>query len=803
MNTLWKDARYGFRILSQKPGFTIVAVITLALGIGATTAIFSVVNAVLLQPLPYPEAARLVSIGQTFNKNLAAAGEPKFIFWRQHSESFEAMAAYSNFGGAGGNLSGGSEPEFVSGLRVSEDFFRVLRVYPAIGRPFTHAEDTPGGDKVAIISDGLWRRRFGADPGLIGSTLLLNDHSVTVVGVMPGDFRFGADLFVPMQARPDANYDPNATVIGRLKPRGTIDNARAELETIAEKYRAEFPRQMRDNESIGAQPYQETFTGDVRGLLLILLCAVGFLLLIACANVANLQLTRAAARQREIAVRLALGASGGRITRQLLTEGVLLAIIGGGAGLLLAVWGTDLLLAFIPRGLLPGMSVVQIDWHVMIFALVAAVGTGLLFGSAPSWQARRLDVNTILKEQSGRGGSARGRLRSILVVTEVAMSLVLLVGAGLLIRTFANLRGVAPGFDPNNVLTFQIQLNGERYNTTNKAAAFYRDAVERIGHLPGVESVAVINKLPLDWQFNMPVSFPDKPDDLQSVQVRMITPDYFKVMRIGLAQGRVFEENDNAGAPAAAVINEAFVRRFFDGKEALGQQLLVGRGLGDPLRQVVGVVKDVKQFGLDKPSPPMVFFPIPQMSDKLMAVIRAFTSANFTIRSAVPESALTDAIKREIAAIDSTLPLSEISSMNEIAARSIANQRFNMMLLALFASLGLLLAAVGIYGVVAYSVELRTNEIGIRLALGAQPNSVLALVLKHGFALAAAGVVFGLGASIVLTRLLTTMLFGVTATDPLTFAAIPLMLILVSLAASYIPARRATKVDPIVALRCE
>ncbi|HSB12452.1 MAG TPA: ABC transporter permease [Blastocatellia bacterium] len=803
MGIMLQDLRFGIRMLAKKPGFTLIAVVTLALGIGATTAIFTVVNAVLLRPLPYPDSDRLLSIGQQFKSGLAGAGEPKFLFWREQSQSFEAMAAYSNFGGAGGNLSGGSEPEYVRGLRVSEDFFRVLGVYPALGRAFTKEEDAPGAAQVVILSDGLWRRRFGQNTELIGSTVLLNDRPVTVVGVLPREFRFDADLFVPMQARPTANYDPNATVIGRLKTGVTARQARTELETIAESYRAAFPRQMSDGESIGVQPYQEVFTSDVSRLLWILFAAVGFLLLIACANVANLQLTRSAARQKEIAVRLALGASGWRVMRQLLTEGVLLAVVGGAAGLMLAIWGSNLLLAAVPQDLLPRVVAINIDRRVMAFALLAAVGTGLLFGLAPAWQSRNVDVNATLKEQAGRGGSARGKLRSALVVVEVALSLVLLVGAGLLARTFANLLGVEPGFDPHGVLTCQIELNGERYDTTAEASAFYRDALERISSIPGVEAAAVVNKLPLDWQFNMPVVFPDDPDKLQSVQFRMITPDYFNAMKIVLKQGRVFTEADNAAGAPVAIINEAFARRFFDGKDPLTRQLSVGRGTNDPVRQVVGVVSDTKQLGLDRPALPTVFEPIPQMPDKLMAIVRAFTAAHFTVRASVSPLVLSEAIKREIAGLDPTLPLSEIRSMDEIAGQSVASQRFNMLLLGLFAGLGLLLAAVGIYGVAAYVVELRTSEIGLRIALGARNADVLRLVLRHGLALVSVGVAVGLLASFALTRLMKSLLFGVSAIDPLTFAVVSLVLAGVALGACFVPARRATRVDPMVALRSE
>ena len=806
METLLQDVRYGVRMLGKKPGFSAIAVLTLALGIGATTAIFTVVNAVVLRPLPYPDADRLVAIGQQYRGDTpGGAGEPKFLFWREHSELFEAMASYSSFGGAGGNLAGGSEAEYVSGVRASADLFRVLGVYPALGRAFTEEEDAPGGDKIAILSDGLWRRRFGADKELIGRSVLLNDQPVTIIGVMPPQFRlgFGVDLFVPMRARPTANYDPNATVIGRLKPGVTLQQADAELKVVADKYRAAFPRHMQEAESVGAQRYQDVFTSDVSGWLWLLLGAVAFLLLIACANVANLQLMRAAGRKKEIAVRMALGASGKRIVRQLLTEGVLLSLFGGAAGLLLAAWGTDFLLAVAPRGLLPSIAVVELDGRVLAFAFGVAVITGLLFGLAPAWQARKVNVNETLKEQSGRGVSTRGRLRGALVVTELALSLILLAGAGLLIRTFANLKNIAPGFDAHNVLTSRIALNGARYDTTTEAAAFYRDALERISHLPGVEAAAIINKLPLDWQFNMPVVFPDQPDQLESVQFRMISPEYFNVMKISVRSGRVFTDGDNAGGAPVAVVNEAFVRRFFDGKDTFAQQLSVGRELGDPARQVVGVVADAKQSGLDRPSPAMVFVPIPQMSDKLMAVVRAFTATHFVVRTAVSPLSLREAVKREIAGLDPTLPLTEIHSMEEIAEVSVASRRFNMLLIGVFAALGMLLAAVGIYGVISYSVEQRTNEIGIRIALGARATDVIWLVLKQGMLLGLAGVAIGIGGALALTRLMKTLLFGVSATDPLTFALIALVLTLVALLACYIPARRATRVDPMVALRYE
>ena len=627
---------------------------------------------------------------------------------------------------------------------------------------------------------------------------------MTIVGILPPQFRlgFGVDLFVPMQARPTANYDPNATVVGRLRPGVTLQQAQVEFKEIAEAYRATFPHQMQEGESIGAQPYQELFTRDVSQLLWLLLGAVGFLLLIACANVANLLLVRAAARQREIAVRMALGAGGRRILQQLLTESLMLALVGGCAGLLLAFWGVDLLRAVMPQGFLPTIAVISLDWRVLAFALASAVSTGLLFGLAPAWQARKLDVNTTLKENAGRGGTGRGRLRGALVVAEVALSLVLLVGAGLLVRTFGKLMAVTPGFDPNNVLTCQLALNGERYDTTNEAAALYRDALERIGGLPGVEGAAITNKLPLDWQFNLPVGFPSNPDQMYSVQFRMISPDYFRVMKMAVQRGREFTDGDNAGAMPVAIVNEAFVQRLLDGKNPFEQQLTVGR-TDDPARLIVGVVGDVKQQGLDRPAPATVFVPIPQMSDKLMASVRTFTPVYFAVRTTVAPLSLSAAIKSEIAALDPTLALSEIRSMEELTIRSVSSQRFNMLLVGLFAILGLLLAAVGIYGVVSYGVAQRTNEIGLRIALGAQGGDVIRLILRQGLSLASLGVALGVGGAIGLTRLMKTLLFGVETTDLMTYAGVAILLGAVALLACWIPARRATKVDPMIALRCE
>jgi putative ABC transport system permease protein len=816
MHTLLQDLRYGARMLWKKPGFTAVAVITLALGIGANTAIFSVVNAVLLKPLPYPESERIVRVGQQFGGELWAAGEPKFLFWRERSRSFESLAAYQYLG-SGYNLTGGSEPEFVSALRVSADFFRVLGVSPGVGRSFTKEEDTSGGERVVILSDGLWQRRFGADAGLVGKTVALNGQPHTVVGVMPPDFRMvstAADVFVPMRPSLAGDPNPNHAVIGRLKDGVTLAESQAELKSIADEYRAAFPNQMRQNESAGAEPYEEMFKGGVRRLLWILLGAVGFVLLIACANVANLQLTRAASRTREMAIRQAMGAGGWRITRQLLTEGVLLALAGGAAGWLLAAWGTELLVAAMPPGLLARVSEISydwraggisFDWRVLAFTCGVAVVTGLLFGLAPAWQARRVDLNSALKEGGDKGssGAGRGRLRSALVVAEVALSLVLLVGATLLMQTFVNLRGVEPGFDPRGVLTFQVSPGGERYDTAAKTADFYRAAIERIRAVPGVESAAVTSTLPIASRFNMPFVTDRKPDAVNSAEFRLVTPDYFRVLKIGVRQGRAFTPADAPGAEGVVIVNESFARRYLNEGDPLTRRVTVGRGAGEASRRVVGVVGDVKQFGLDSSAPPMIFVPAAQASDELLKVTRRFLSPKFVVRTAGDPLTFAGAIKRELAAVDPTLPLSQVRGLEEIVGRSVAPQRFNMLLTGVLAGLGLLLAGVGIYGVVSYAVAERTREIGVRMALGAAKRDVLRLVIGQGMKPTLIGVAVGVAAALALTRLMKSLLFGVGANDPLTFAGVAAMLAGVALAACWMPARRAAKVDPMIALRCE
>jgi putative ABC transport system permease protein len=808
MQTLIQDLRYGARILMKKPGFTLIAVFTLALGIGANTAIFTIVNAVLLRPLPYPESERLVHIGRAFSSNDAGAlNEPKFVFLRDHAQSFEALTGIQ--GGSDLYLFDGNEAEYVGNLNVTAEFFRTLGVAPAIGRGFTAEEDSPAGERVAILGDGLWRRRFGANDEIIGKKIALDGVAYTVVGVMPPGFEYDGppDVILPMQVNPASrNEGYNWTVIGRLKRGVTPDQARSETLALIDKFNALYPSQgtVFGKEAHRLMIWRSSMTADVQMLLWILLGAVGFVLMIACANVANLQLTRAAARRKEVAVRMALGAGGWRVVRQLLTEGVMLALLGGAAGLLLAVWGMDAMMALVPKDMMPRAEEINMDWRVLLFALGASILTGVISGLAPALQTLRVDVIRNIKEGAGKTGAevARGRLRNVLVVVEIALALTLTVGAGLLLRTFANLRGVEKGFDARNTLTFHISPRGERYKTVANMNDLYRRALERLRSLPGVEAATLTNQLPLNRWFNLPYMLAGQSKSSASAEYRLISNDYFNVMKMSLRRGRQFNDGDVVGAEHVIIINEAFARRNFANVEPLGQEVYVCCGeRGDlAMRRVIGVVNETKQRSLSHPAPQSVFIPIGQATESMKEQTRY---ASFAMRATGDPLALSEAVRSEMRQLDPAVPVQGLRSMEQLVSRSVAPQRFNMSLLGLFAALGLVLAAVGIYGVIAYSVSQRTHEIGLRMALGAREGDVMKMVMRRGMALAGAGVAIGLIASYALTRLMKTLLFGVSATDPLTFAVMALSLGLIALLACWIPARRAAKVDPMIALRCE
>src|SRR6266542_2795859 len=718
MQTLWQDLRYGARMLVKQPGFTLITLLTLALGIGATTAIFTVVNAVLLRQLPYPQAERIVAVGAQFSVSpLNAVDDPRFLFWYEHQQSFEALAAH--LGGGGVNLAGDGLPELVPAQRVSVDFFRVLGVAPAVGRGFTPEEDRNGGAKVAVLSDALWRRRYGGDRNLIGKTIALNGRSYTVIGVLPPDFDFyNTDVFTPLSPGASGNRGFNLQVLGRLKPGVTPAQALAEMKVVSEQLRAAQPQLMRKQESVAVQPYRENLTTAARPLLFILFGAVGFALLIACANVTNLQLAQVATRRREMAVRMALGAGWRRITRQLLTEGILLALMGAALGLLLAVWGTELLTQLMPEGLLPRSKEISFDGRVLVFTLTTALLTGLLFALAPAWQMTRVEVNSAL---------------------------------------------------------------------------------------PGVEAVALTNTLPLDAQYNFPLELESKPGQIAAVQYRTITPDYFRAVGIGLKSGRTLNETDTAAAERAVVVNEAFVKQYLaDIGNPLGQRVYIGKMFGfDQPWRIVGVVADARQFDLKSAAPSSVFVPVLQLANAEGKFQSGQRALKFVVRTVGDPLQLSAAARQVMLEIEPNLPLTRLRSMEQIVARSVAQERFNMLLLGVFAALGLLLAAIGIYGVMSYAVAQRTPEIGLRMALGAHERDVLRLVFKHGLALTLAGLGLGLAGALALTRLMKSYLFGVSATDPASFASVAFLLLLVALVACWIPARRATKVDPMIALRSE
>jgi putative ABC transport system permease protein len=807
MESLLQDLRYGIRMLLKNPGFAAVAIITLALGIGANTAIFTVINAVLLRPLPVPEPERLMMVGLDYSngKQVRNVDDPRFLFWRDQSRSFEAMGAKL---GWGASLTGDGDPEIISGSKVTHEYFRALGVAPAIGREFTKEEDSAGGEQVAILSDGLWRRRYEADPGSIGKKVTLNGEPYTVIGIMPPALRFiaPADVFVPLRPGPaSGNGGFNLDVLARLKPGVTREQALAEMKLVAERLRAQEPGLIGKQETVNVAPYQSVLTKDSRQLLWLLFGAVSFVLLIACANVANLQLTRAAAREREIAVRLAVGAGWRRVARQLLIEGLVLAVAGGAAGLLLAVWGTNLLTSLMPANLIPRIDEISIDWRVLVFTMAAAMIAGLLFSLAPSIQAGRVDLNATLKEGGGKGaaGMGRGKLRSLLVVIEVALALVLLIGSTLLIRTFAKLHDVDPGFDPENVETFKVTARGARYATPAQYSEFCRLTEERIKNLAGVESVAATSQLPLEGQFNLPVELEGKLGQFLTVQARLITPDYFRVMKIGLKQGRELTAADTVGTENVAVVNEAFVRRYLGNTDPIGQRIFVGRTFFNgtvPLR-IIGVVGDTKVEGLGKPALDTVYFPLSQMQEGLGKLLKP--AMRFVVRTANGSYELAAAIRHEVYQIDPSLPVTNIRSMSELSSISTSDVRFKMMLLSIFAGIGLGLAAIGIYGVMSYVVTQGTHEIGVRMALGAQAGNVMRLIVMKGMVLALAGVTIRLAASFGLTRFLKGELYGVSENDPATFVLISVTLACIALVACLVPARRATKVDPLVALRQE
>jgi len=812
MGALWQDIRYGLRMLLRQPGLTLIAILTLALGIGANTAIFSVVNGVLIQPLPYQDPDRLVRLSEWSPRIPGLSiSYPDLLDWREQNQVFTQIAGtqFNSY-----NLTGGDEPERLQGRAVSAEFLEVLGVRPMLGRAFLAAEDRPGGNRVCLMSYGLWQRRFGSDPHIVGKTITLNGEPYTAVGVLPRNYRFGTptDIFVPLglegksEVMKERANHPGIYAIARLKPGVSFEQAEAEMKVIAKRLGEQYPKSNGDN-SVTLTPLREYFVGEIRLSLLILLGAVSCVLLIACANVANLLLARAAARGREIAIRTALGASRLRVIRQLLTESVLLAILGGAAGLLLALWGVDILRRA-DLDSLPTTADIGLDQYVLGFTSAVSLLTGLIFGLAPALQASRLDLNESLKEsgRSATGGRGRARVRHLLVISEVALSLVLLVGAGLLVRSFIRLRQTDTGFDPQNLVTMQLSLRVGQ-DEGHKVTQFFTEVGHRVKALPGVRAVAFSNGVPFlgAMETSFAIVGRDNPDvSKRPLAVEYITsPDYLQTVGVRLVKGRFFSERDTQHSPLVAVIDEEFARSHFPNEDPVGKYLEGSKEFKIPDAQIVGVVSHVKNYGLGAPGPVQaeLYYSFNQVPDRFLPVLSDRMS--LIVRTAADPMSLIPAVRREVQAVEKNQPVYHVKTMEQVIAESIGSQRFSMLLLSLFAVMALLLAAVGIYGVISYSVTQRTHEIGIRMALGAQTGDVLKLVLRQGITVALVGVAIGLVAALALTRLMSSLLFGVSATDPVTFALIALLLTGVALLASYLPARRATKVDPMVALRYE
>jgi putative ABC transport system permease protein len=806
METLLQDIRYGLRMLLKTPGFTIVAVLTLTLGIGANSAIFSVVNAVLLRPLPYDEGENLMLLSERSPQlEGMSISYPNFLDWRQQQSSFEHLAVFRR---QSYNLTGAGEPERLVAGQVSAAMFPALRVQAARGRTFTEEEDRPGGDLVTVLSHGLWQRLFGGNENILGQTLNLNSKQYTVIGIMPPDFIFPSrvELWTPVgqeYSNPGWQHrgnHPGLYGIARLNPGVTLEQTRADMETITAGLEQQYP----DTNTGGRAtitPLHENVVRDIKPALLLLLGAVGLVLLIACVNVANLLLARAATRQKEIAIRTALGAGRARLVRQLLTESILLALVGGGLGLLIAKWGVALLVAINPNNI-PRSREIGLDWNVLAFTLGISILTGVIFGLVPALHASKPDLNETLKEAS-RGSTAGPRhvLRSTLVVAEVAMALMVLIMAGLVMRSFYELQQVDPGFKPESLLTFQVNLPTTKYPEEQQRVNFYTQVMERVSGLPGVQSVGAATGLPLGNNGNQ-TSFavegqPEpEPGHTPLMEVVNVTPGYFQTMNIPLLRGRFFTEQDGKDAPPVIIIDQKFAEQHWPGEDALGKRVnFGGSGANNPKLTVVGIVGRVKMEGLNAESNRVQGYrPYRQAAWAGMMVVA---------RTATEPASLSAAAREQVLAVDPDQPIFNVRTMEQIWDDSVARERLNTFLLGIFAGVALILAAVGIYGVMAYSVTQRTHEIGIRMALGAKPRDVLRLVVGHGLTLTVIGVVVGLVAAFILTRVMAGLLFGITARDPMTFMVISLLLTGVAIAASFIPAMRAMKVDPMVALRYE
>jgi putative ABC transport system permease protein len=823
MEAFIKDLKQSLRMFVQSPAFTLAAVAALTLGIGANTAIFSVVNAVLLKPVAVPDADRVVMFQNVSPRGSGGGASPaKFAHYRRQTEIAQDVSAF-NTGLM--NFTGGTFPEQLRSGRVSADFFKLTGAPVLLGRTFTAEEDTPGGPRVTVISKNLWQTRFNADPNITGKSISLGGEPYTIVGVLNDfDFReFGPtpQVWVLFQ------FDPNSAdqghyfqAMGRLRPGVTLQQANARMDASAKEFREKFPTAIGPQNSFGVRTIRDTIVGqDVKQSLLIYGGAVSFVLLIACANVANLLLVRATGRRREIAIRAAIGGSRGRIIRQLLTESVVLSLAGGALGLFVGWLGIRALLSVNTAGL-PRVgengAFVSLDWQVVAFAVAVSLATGVIFGLIPALQSSKTDLTTTLKESAGRSGTGfrQNKARSILVVIEVGLALVLLIGSALLIRTAMALGRVDPGFDTHNVLTLKMSLKGAQYDKAEAVEHVVRNGVERLRAIPGVVNASATCCVPLQGGYGLPFRVVGRPLAADSQGPfhggggwMTVSPGYFEVFKIPVKHGRTFNERDTSTSTPVVVINEAMAKQYWPKADPLTDRLIIGREVmpafsTEPERQIVGIVADIKSNGLDSTPQPQMFIPQAQVPDAANALNVSLTPISWIVRTQVPPQSLSSAIQEQLRQ-STGLPVSDVKSMDDIVSLSVSRQKFNMWVMAVFGGCALLLAAIGIYGLMAYSVEQRTQEIGIRLALGAQASSVKNMVVFQGMRLALVGIVLGLGAAFWLAKFITSFLFGVTAKDPVVFAGVPVLLTAIAFLSVWLPARRASKVDPMIALRAE
>lgn len=820
LEDLWRDLRFGFRSLAKTPGFAIIAILLVGVAIGVNTAVFSVIDAVLLRPLTYPDPPAMVELRNTSRQgSFPGANIPKFNLWHQQTMIFQQVAAY-DFGGSGLNITGGDHPQQVQGIHVSSDYFALFGAPIALGRTFTQAEDSPNGGHVTVLSYGLWKSRYGGNPNVVGSTIQLDGQPYLIVGVLGRSFVTDtpADLWVPFQF--NLNSEDMAhyfTVAARLKPGVSIEQANAQLRLAADQYRRlHGADSLPPDAGFGVVSLQESMIGDMRSPLLVLLGAVGFVLLIACANVANLLLARAAARKREFATRAALGAGRGQIIRQLLLESLTLSLSGGLVGLLLGYLGVRILLRINP-GNIPRIGVdgsaVSLDLNILLFTAAISVVTGILFGLIPAMSAVRSNLTSALNENGSRSGMSvrSGKLRSILVIGEMALTVVLVIGAGLLIRTFLKLQSVDPGFEMHNVISMSMSVSGSRFQTTAPVAQVVRDGMDRLLAVPGVADVGVTNCLPMAGGFGMVFDVVGRPKgntpSTGGAGFSSTSWSYFNALEIPLLRGRRFTKQDDAAAPGVVVINQAMARRYWPKGDPLKDKIIIGAGAGPAFaegpRQVIGIVGDTHDGGPNREPFPIMYIPLAQMPDLETALNSRVAPLWWIIRTETDPRALVTSMTAALRDSSGGLPVAHIRTMEEIEARNIARQRFNMLLLTVFGSAGLLMAALGVYGVMSYSVEQRTQELGVRMALGAQASNLRNMVIFQGMTLTLTGVVIGAGGAVWLTRFLKSFLFEVKAVDPVAFLATPLLLLAVALISVWIPAIRATRVDPMAALRIE